>query len=131
MKTKAYTQQELNKERRELMDVQKVHGTSGKVGESGRCTMNIPPKAYFNAIRTEGGVRDGKTVWSDPTYRKDMCRRHPELVVKAANTDSRVGPMLGRAGENHSAIFGKGRFDDVEADNSAFLQSAAEVLGVE
>lgn len=109
-------------------EVHKTHGTSQKIGESGRCTMNIPEKAYFNAIATEGGVIDGKTVWSDSGYRNDMCRRHPELVVKAAGSDSRAGPMLGSAGENHCAIFGKGKFDDVEADPDSMFDAAKELV---
>lgn len=128
MKQRRYSQQELNQERAELVDVKKQHGVSGKVGESGRCTMNIPPKAYFNAIQSEGGVIDGKTVWSDPGYRADMCKRHPELTVKSASAESSVGPLLRSAGENFDAIFGAGKFDAVEGNKAAFLESARELM---
>ena len=126
MKTKPYTQRQLDRAQRRALEVQKTHGTSAKVGESGRCTMNIPQEAYFNAIDTEGGVIDGKTVWSDSGYRRDMCRRHPELVVKAAGSDSRVGPLL-RRGPKTCELF-RGKFDDVEADHGAFLRSQGELL---
>lgn len=126
MKTKPYTQQQLNKAKRRAQEVHKTHGTSEKIGASGRCTMNIPQEAYFNAIETEGGVIDGKTVWSDSGYRKDMCKRHPELVVKPAGAGSRVGPLLHRGPKTSDLL--KGKYDGVEADPDGFLNSQRELV---
>lgn len=130
MKTtiKPYSQKELNVERRELAEVQKTHGTSAKIGQSGRMTMNIPPKAYMNAVARNGGVIDGKTVWSDREFRNDMLKRHPELGVKPAEAGSRIGPMIGR-GPKTSDLY-RGKFDDVPADpgEKSFIEKQAELL---
>ena len=123
---KAYSQRELDAERRDLAEVQKMHGTSARVGRSGRLTMNIPPKAYFNAIARNGGVIGGKTIWSDSGFRRDMCKRHPDLEVKPADSGSRVGPLL-RSGPKTAALF-KGRYDNVLPDADAFIRRQAEML---
>lgn len=130
MKTsiKPYSQRELDAERRELAEVHQTHGTSAKVGESGRLTMNIPPKAYFNAIARNGGVIGGKTVWSDREFRRDMLKRHPELGVKPADSGSRVGPLRS-IGPKTSDLF-RGKYDDVPDDPEAksFIETQAELL---
>lgn len=125
---KPYSQRELNAEKRDLAEVHKTHGTSAKVGQSGRMTMNIPPKAYFNAIARNGGVIDGKTVWSDREFRNDMLKRHPELGVKPAESGSRIGPLIGR-GPKTSDLY-KGKYDDVAPDPDAksFIESQAELV---
>lgn len=107
LSVKPYSQKTLDKAQSRAVSVSKTHGTSQKIGSSGLNTMNIPEEAYHNAIQRNGGVIDGKTVWSDREFRRDMCKRHPELVVKAADGGSKVGGYTGEAAENFTQIFGK------------------------
>jgi hypothetical protein len=124
----AYTVEKMAAAKKRTIEAKKVAGESGRIGKSGRMTMQVDQEAYFNAVDRNGGVDDsGKTIWSDSGFRKDMMKRHPEIVVAAEKAGCTVGPMMGRDRKNYSDIFGKGRFDDVEADPDALFAGAKEL----
>jgi len=113
-----YTAEQMAAARDRTMEAKKIAGTRGRIGKTGRMTMQIDQEAYFNAIDQNGGVIDGKTIMDDPEYRRDMMKRHPEIVVAAEKAGARVGPFTGRARANFEAIFGqKSKYDGVVAVN--------------
>ena len=80
----AYSVEEMQQSRRHNGEAAKHYGGSSKrIGKTGRMSMAIDSKAYFNAIDHNGGVnKDGTNIWHDPEFCKDMQRRHPECGVK-------------------------------------------------
>jgi hypothetical protein len=56
--------------------------------------MRVPVEAFYNAIEANGGVgADGKTVWDDPEYSRDMQRYYPECAVGDADAGRKVFAM--------------------------------------
>lgn len=111
----AYTKQQLEQARRDTIEAKKVAGKSARVGKSGRMTMQVDQRAYFNAIERNGGVdADGNHIWNaDPSFRKDMMKRHPESVVEADKAGNSIGPFIGPSAENFKRIFGDSELDHV------------------
>jgi hypothetical protein len=110
----AYTPQKMEAARKRTESARKALGDTVRVGKTGRMTMQVDQEAYFNAIDRNGGVDEsGKTVWSDTEYRRDMMKRHPEIVVEAEKAGNTIGPFTGPAAGNFNRIFGEGRFDGV------------------
>jgi hypothetical protein len=55
---------------------------AGRIGRTGRHTMRVPASVFFGAIDGNGGVQgDGRTVWDDPEWCRDVTRLHPECAV--------------------------------------------------
>lgn len=112
----AYTQKQMAAAQARAIEAKKAAGTRGKIGKTGRVTMQIDEEAYFNAIDRNGGVdASGQTIWSDSGFRNDMKKRHPETVVAAEKAGDTIGPYLGPAADNFRAIFGESKFDGVVA----------------
>lgn len=74
----------------------------GRFGKDGRLSMRVPTEAYFAAIDANGGVRkDGKTVWHDEEWVRDMRRMHPEIErcpdeIRPAGMRNRFGRVKER-----------------------------------
>jgi hypothetical protein len=93
-----YSERDLDLSRRRTEEARAVRGEVGRIGRTGRLGMSVDRVAYFNAINVNGGVRpDGKTVWDDPEFVRDMKRRHPEIDVNPDQGPVRRG-MVSRFG---------------------------------
>lgn len=113
----AYTEEKMAKAKARTVEAKKVAGESARIGKTGRITMQVDQEAYMNAIDMNGGVDDsGKTIWSDSEFRRDMMKRHPEIVVAAEKAGNTVGAFTGQSAENFRSIFGEGKFDGVQAN---------------
>ena len=84
------------------------------IGQGGRLVMRVPTVAVHNAIRTEGKA----VLYPEAEgYWKDMAKRHPELVVKQA--DSNAISMVGlfrssrRSGAGKAAPLQGGKLGEI------------------
>lgn len=79
----AYSVEHLAQVKRQAERFAREDPAGGRLAGSpdGRLSMRVPTDAYFAAINANGGIgKDGKTVWNDTEWVRDMQRLHPEIV---------------------------------------------------
>jgi hypothetical protein len=69
------------------------------LGREGVCTMRIDPTLYHNAVQSNRRVYGVRDIWTEPEFRRDMARRHPELATVTE-------PSRPTAGYGHKRVGG-------------------------
>jgi len=103
-----YSKKQMTAAKQRTKVAHKDLGETGKIGKTGRMTMQVDQEAYMNAVDMNGGPdHNGETCWHDPEFRGDMMKRHPEIAVAADKAGNTVGAFTGAARDNFDVIFGE------------------------
>ena len=99
----AYSAEHLAKVKRSAERFAREDTCGGRLDRSGdgRLSLRVPLDAYMAAVDANGGTKNGKTIWSDPEWVRDMRRLHPEIdrcpdTIRPAGLRNRFGRVKER-----------------------------------
>lgn len=104
----AYTRAEIEAARRRQLEVARIQGEARPMRE-GVKSMQVDPVLYHNAVQTNRRVYGVRDCWSEPEFRRDMAKRHPELAVKTVSDRIMVGAGGNTQGGTGRLLPGLGR----------------------